>query len=146
MKKKVKEWLEGIEISLWYYFYDIPHDWYNSVKWAYQRVVRGYDDTFLWNIDESHSILMIKILTQFRNNVVGHPTMIDAKTTEEGEKKWKKILQDMIDGFQASLDADEYLWSNIHSGKFGKDEYKKFDKKFKKGMKLFTKYYGCLWD
>ena len=110
----------------------IIKDWKYEVKWAYQRIIRGYDDRALWNL-EYHLAKVIKEVTfQMAENSNGYPHRVGS------EKKWKQILLDISFGFGSYIEMDWFI-SN-------QKEYKVLDREFKKGMKLFAEYFKGLWD
>ncbi len=104
----------------------------------------------------------------------GYPGLLDkenarAKTThysKANEKKWRGILIEIRDGFRlyAKLDGDFYEWKNGKRGTFkfkklpdGNSQMiqtndaktvinKKKQRKFRRAMELFAKYYEHLWD
>lgn len=117
-------------------------DYIYKLKELYRLVTRGYTNYDVYEMHHAHSVRMIKLLTHLRDNNVGYPS-------ELTEKKWNNILNDIIDGFQASIEIGdiEYDIEYYHkNGEWDYTEYNELDKKFKKGMRLFTKHYRNLWD
>ena len=92
-----------------------------------QRLERGFDDSELWNLDSTIAKFILPRLKAFSENLISHPIGITME-------KWEKILNSMIYSFDIIVE-DKIL--NLSD-----DEYKKF----KKGLKLFVKYYFNLWD
>ena len=120
-----------------------------SVKYALQRLFRGYDDRAWWNMDEYLASVIAKLSRELREKGHGVPTTIytelgfDASKTgsyskEEqllAEEKWDKILLDIEDGFQEYSETYGYVFnSDVDLGKFNKA----FD--------LLRKYFSNLWD
>lgn len=105
-----------------------------EIKWAYQRVVRGWDDSEVWSLDWSISEKMVPMLKELKENHCGTP----AQLTEE---EWDTILQQMIDGFQAKLDKDDIAPSGTYL-----EEWNRLDEIQKKGLQLFIKHFDSLWD
>lgn len=94
-----------------------------EVKWAWQRVSRGYDDRLYWGMDEYLDPIIIAGLKNLRNNGNGYPCLLS-------QKKWNSILDIMITAFQ----TDKY-------------EYTEESKEQRnRGLKLFARYYNHLWD
>lgn len=113
-----------------------------KLKEFYRLITRGYTNYDVYEMHYSHSVRMIKLLKNLRENKVGYPSNLTPE-------KWNNILSDMIDGFQASIDIDEIEYDPKYykmNGEWDYTEYNKLHKKFKKGMKLFTKHYFNLWD
>lgn len=119
-----------------------------EVKWAYQRVVRGWDDRVVWSVDCWLNGIMPSILTRLQEDKLGTPSVFFAdlqNVTEQDEvearKLWQLELQKMIDGFKASQDLIDlkYDWKDPSQ----KD---KLEKTFNEGMESFVRYYHSLWD
>lgn len=104
-----------------------------EIKFAWQRVFRGYDDSANWNLETYLADLINKITLDMAENGCGYPNGLN-------EKKWKEILQQISFGFGSYLEMSSGVYS------FKDKEYKRLEKEFKKGLKLFTEYYGNLWD
>ena len=113
-----------------------------AVKWAYQRVVRGYDDPFVWSMYSEHSKMMIAALTKLRNSHVGSPMPDVDDDTIDIHALWESQLDTIIDGFKAMQEMEELTWSDA----FNKEKQQELDERFTTGMKLFTKHYRSLWD
>ena len=91
------------------------------MKYAYQRAVRGYDDTLFWDLAGYIDPIIIAFLTNLRENGWGYPHGMT-------EKKWKKTLDTMIDGFSIDVMTK-----------------KDMDKR-NKALVLFAYWYDGLWD
>lgn len=107
--------------------------WKLELKWAYQRVVRGYDDTATWDFDEYVAQLIKENCFLIAENGIGYP---DGLT----EKKWKQILLDISFGFGS------YIEMRSGNYTFNEKEYKRLKKEYENGLKLFSKYHPHLWD
>jgi len=100
-----------------------------------ERKAKGYSVFDFWNFFEYHSWVMIQVLEDFKTGM-GHPV-----TDEIGSMKdWIKILIEMQDGFKAHTEMANFLYPP------SSPEYVELDKKFRRGMELFTEHYGTLWD
>jgi len=124
-----------------------------EIKWAYQRVVRGWDDTAVWSVDQWLDEMMPDILNTLKLDKHGTPNSIFTKNemdengnvSEENHKKaherWNNELDKMIAGFIASkkLRDLDYNWRD-------KVEEQAVKKVFDEGMQSFVKYYHSLWD
>lgn len=113
-----------------------------DIKYAYQRVVRGYDDMFIWEMRSEHSRLMIKALKQFKESHVGSPIirkkdLHSKNTTNNCHTYWTSILDKMITGFEAKIALDNFP---------EKKQIKKLEKQWNEGIQLFIKHYDSLWD
>ena len=99
----------------------------NAVKFAYQRLVRGYDDRVTWDLPAYIYRMIIAHLKHQRDNGSGRPVGLT-------EKGWHKVLDKMIKGFE--LDDD---WTN-------KKQMEKYQKARSEALVLFSIYYDSLWD
>lgn len=104
-----------------------------SIKYAYQRAVRGYDDRMFCNLDEEIGKIISLVTLKMADKTNSYP---DELTPE----KWEGILNDISLGFGSYLE----MRSGIYT--FEDKEFKRLDKNFKRGLKLFTRYYTNLWD
>lgn len=134
-----------------------PHvvfmDAMRQIKWAYQRVFRGWDDKVCWSIDYWLDSIMPDILLQYKQTNHGtsmfcyeDDTDFSDMSDEESEraiKKWNYIIDQMIAGFMASRQSDDIEF--INKEQYDK-EWKRLENLRKKGMKLFVEHYHDLWD
>ncbi len=93
----------------------------NNIKWAWQRLTRGYDDRLFWAMDSYLDPIILAGLKNLKENGMGYPPGIT-------QKKWNKVLDTMIEGFE----IDTFSERNM--------------KKRKKALVLFAFYYDTLWD
>lgn len=138
-----------------FFRYTIPRvsvDWKQEVRWAWQRVFRGYDDVFVWNLHNEHTKLMLKVLKDFRKHHVGSPIIRkkDWLSKKEDPKDnvhtfWDKQLEIMIDGFQAQKDIEDMEYADL-SRREQKRKHKDLIARWENGMKAFVKHYNGLWD
>ena len=110
-----------------------------QIKWAWQRVYRGWDDRVLWSIHD-HLIDHLPVwLAWLRDEGMGYPAQM---TPEE----WAQKLGVMIAGFEAARELDDLDWMDIE----GKDEQAKecerLNHAFTEGMKSFSENFFHLWD
>jgi len=105
-----------------------------DIKYAYQRARYGYDETANWDVADYFTPMLQKIIFNMAENKCGYP----ASLTQE---KWTQILKQIAFGFGSLIEMDSgyYLLED-------KAEYKRLEKEYKKGMKLFAKYYRNIWD
>ena len=111
-------------------------DYRREVKWAWQRVFRGYDDTAYWGLYNYLTDIALPVLKWYRKNAHGVPGMVckDKEPMEKSVERWNKILDKMIYAFQVIKDDENFI------------EPKEVQKKVDEGLKLFAKYYQTLWD
>lgn len=113
---------------------DIPEpecepDEVREERWRKQREERGFDDTELWNLNNTIIYFILPRLKAYREmERWGTPMGLE-------EKHWNEILDRIIIGFELF----DYNWSS-------KEELMLNERKFKIAMKLFAKWFGALWD
>lgn len=91
-----------------------PGDVCRKVKWAYQRVARGWDDTAVWSIDWWLDNKMPDMLRQLKRDKHGIPMDMfdglptnaegwhDEPETDIAQARWDAIIDKMIAAFEAS--------------------------------------------
>jgi hypothetical protein len=124
------------------------------IKWAWQRVFRGWDDRVTWSIDGYLNEHMPEWLRALRDEDTGVPmclygeaeweSMAHAKRPPEGaadraHARWHAILNRMIAGFEAGHKLDECGYQND-------DERAQLEAQLDDGLRLFATYYRDLWD
>ena len=120
----------------------VLNDWRYEVKWAYQRVVRGYDDSAKWSLNGYITDIALPCLVSMRDNMHGCPGYLaDGTTVEEGMKKWREILNKMIFSFELMHEEEYGNYVNRTS-----EEWEEWNKKVKEGLHLFVEHYHSLWD
>jgi len=161
--KKEDEWykarplLNFIRNSYYFVIYRIPgyfSDGWFEVKEGFRRMFRGYGDYDVWGYNSANSVRQIAILSRLRRTKCGFPYTVFKEDGFEApsdvqEKAWDKILDTMIDGFQAILDWDEVFIKDKNGAydPVASDKARaKCMRRFKKGMKVYTEYYFTLWD
>ena len=155
-KKNIRNWLGNKfpkGIASYHTYHALTHPWLiveywaNTVKYAWQRVFRGWDDRAWWSIPNYHSKLISELVRELKNhNNYGVPCVIIDKYPydedhqhsdedyEKAKKDWHDILDQIADGF-----------SQYEEGST-QDEMEISEKKFNKAFDLFREYYGNLWD
>lgn len=129
----IKEKLNDIWFEVDWYIFRPLRDFKNEIKWAWQRVYRGWDDRAIWSIQEHIAKQIVDMIEVYKEQINSHPNMLT-------EDEWFQILLDIQAGFKASLDKlDSSLTPN-------QIEWKKFDNIQKKGLTLFIEHFDSLWD
>ena len=99
---------------------------FNGFKHLLQRLIRGYDDSEIWNLDSTIALFILPRLKLFRNSLHGYPNNL---TFEQ----WEEVLDKMIIAFSL---IDDVAWH------FNDFDYPRVEE----GLDLFRKYYFNLWD
>jgi len=136
-------------------WYAITHPWVIAgywileIKWAYQRVFRGWDERVVWSID---TYLATNIPSWMRalKNSVGTPMEMFAdfkfdsnynyykEDTEKAEQKWRSILEQIASGFEAYTELQEHYTEDVYQ--------EELISKYETGFDLFRKHFGDFWD
>lgn len=101
-----------------------------SIKFFWQRLTRGFDDSATWSMDIHLAELILPRLKRFKE--LNTHTYPNGLTPEE----WNIILDKMIFSFAYTLDDGRMF------GAFEESEYEKA----KEGLGLFGQYFHALWD
>ena len=112
---------------------------YYEIKWALQRLFRGWDDRAAMDISEWLAQVLPEMLEYIIKYSKSYPVDSPIEDSEEYKKEieeWENTLQAIADGFR------EYSFEN--AGREMIDENYRMDK-FHKGMELFVKHYNDLW-
>ena len=168
----MRHFLRNIKFRIYRVWNDVTH-FFRRLRFAYQRVSRGWDDSQVWNMDSWLCETLPPMLRRLQTGY-GHP--IDLTDDE-----WKAALDAMIAGFEAGkkiLDGElpiylEYAEINLarrrntHRPEMTleeefaehhttmeslggqervKREYAELQETFDKGMALFVKHFFSLWD
>lgn len=133
-------------------FYAIAHPWVmikdglREIKWAWQRVFRGWDDRVTWSIDTYLAEMIPQWMKRLRETKQGTPGLLFGDNNwnktkyeffigahETADMKYNAILKIIIDGFEKYDDGDFY-------------DRPKDKEKFDLAFKFFHEYFGTLWD
>lgn len=110
-------------------------DWIRSVKFAYQRVVRGYDDTAYWSLDTYLAEMLVPIMTWYRDNdphMMSKDFGVEEYFTREEQVE---VYNKMITAFQSMIDYDHLI----------EDYTPELQDKVDEGLQLFAKYFRGFW-
>ncbi len=130
---------------------ELPHcpNWlwgyYRPVKFLFQRLTRGWDDSCLWGLDHEIIKFVYPRLKAFRelppHGVPCHRTEVYPEEHEEAghpraltEEEWDSILGEMLAGMKLVIDEDCYpLDPDQHA-------------QLEKSMDVFRQWFFALWD
>jgi hypothetical protein len=107
---------------------------FRELKYFIQRGIRGYSDKDLWDFDFYLAEMISRALYQLKKIQHGYPA-------ELTEKKWDKILEDIILGFEAVIWIDMIPTVEAFNA-----QYPRLKIQRDRGLKLFIKYFEDLWD
>ena len=116
---------------------------YYQVKYGFQRMFRGYDDTEVFNTDLTFIDRYLKILKDFIKNHHGYPPSI---TNEQ----WDNILDEMIKHLLLMTEDNVEIELKKGMPNSFKPDYKTVSEIMNKHkdefFKLFSKWFYNLWD
>lgn len=98
-----------------------------SVRFFFQRLLRGWDDSETWSLDYSLAKIIAPRLKRFKEVTCGHPA-------DSTEKQWNEDLDKMIAAFEFL--GSEERWSNTDKNKWNEVQ---------EGIDLFSKHFINLW-
>lgn len=134
-----------------------PHvlfmDFMREIKWAYQRVNRGWDDRAAWSVDYWLNAMLPDVLSQLKKYNHGTPMQFydglehdenwsyDDKADDIARNRWNAELDKMILGFISAKKLD-----NVDYDYKDPEQEKNLRILFNEGMKSFIDNYESLWD
>ena len=155
------KYIEAGYLFFWKWYYKLTSGLFYKVKYALQRLVRGYDDLDKWNAAWYIARKSIPVLKAMRNSFHGtsikwhredrfgkiitlsYDEVFADKNEEPNsftEDEWAAVLDDIIFAFQWQIDLDS------PDGTADENDFKKGEARQKRGLKLFSIYYRNLWD
>ena len=117
-------------------------DLYGDIRAFYQRGTRGWADCDTWGLNYYLSCWLPQALKRLRDNSRGcPPELFDVTdiTHEDNCHKWKDILDEMIDGFEAYRKFEDSYITDIK-------KEKEVNEKVRKSCELLGRWFGSLWD
>jgi hypothetical protein len=122
-------------------------DCLREVRWAWQRVWRGWDDRVTWDIAGYLSGVMPAWVRKMRAETIGYPAGPGFEDLPEAEAvaKWDAILTDIADGFAAHNAEEDVLWGKDETLEVYNARIAPLHRKRDKGLVLFMWYFGSLW-
>jgi len=131
----------------WHYV--LTHPWVlvkesaHRIKWAWQRVFRGWDDRVVWGIDYYLSKHMPIWLRTLRDKKQGIPASFlgPDNDLDKAEERWDAALDAMIDGFDAAREIQDLGYSPLHE-----EVLATLQDRFARGFQVFKENYFSLWD
>jgi len=113
-----------------------------EIKYAFQRLFRGYDDRKSYDVYYEIAKFTLRHLKNFRKlKKVGYPMGLTMK-------KWNKILDKMIYAFERIANDDILVYQDKNGQYKTRSEknIKNINSKIDEGLTLFVKYFQSLWD
>jgi len=151
LNKKESWWLsvKYFPYRVWYQSGEL----YRRIKWGFQRMFRGYDDTAYWGLDGYLTDIALPVLKWLRAHGHGLPwNQESTEATSHTQESWNALLDKMILAFQIMHDNDYSDPTSLGAPDISvdKDAYWKWHEerraKVDEGLKWFAKYFQSLWD
>jgi ABC-type glycerol-3-phosphate transport system substrate-binding protein len=103
-----------------------------DIKYFFQRIIRGFDDSETWSLDITFAKWVVPRLKRFKivNNAFPH---------DMTEESWDNLIDNMIDNFQYFVDF------NNEKIEFSQENEIEALEKFNEGMLLFCKHIRNIW-
>jgi len=124
---------------------------YYSIKYGFQRMFRGYDDTEVFDFDVVFIRKFTKILTKIKDNNVFIFRNVDTNEYMSDEEQ-EKFLNHWIDLLKNS-DEDELYEQKFLNKQHHGESYQEFvycskaaEKNRHEALELFAKYFDQLWE
>lgn len=122
-----------------------------DIKYAWQRVTKGWDYSQTWSIDYNYSKILGELILEFKqvNNAIPFSIIdqvcenyqfgddINKNKEDEARKLWDNVLQEMADGF--------LFYYNYKYDTFENKNFEILNKKISRSLELFSKHFQDLW-
>jgi hypothetical protein len=151
--------LKGKGIAHYRGSHALTHPWLiveyacQEIKYAWQRVFRGWDDTLIWSVDHylAETIpVWVREIKKYKDGIpmqffredddyLDTDGMYKTKpgAWERAEKEYSDVLDKIAMGFEAYTKMGDII-------DYYSDEYKEQEKIFNEGFDLFKKYFSTL--
>ena len=116
----------------------------NPIRWAWQRLTRGWDDRVIWSIDYYLAEMMPVWLRKLAKDKQGIPASMygspinwfesNSDEDDAAEQRWNGILHEMIEGFEAAKRIIDY------------DKRDGDIQRAARALQLLEQYFFDLWD
>jgi len=125
----------------------------DRIKYFIQRGERGYSDEDTWSLQSYLAEIIPPIVRRYKEGS-GCPGELYDKSRKNDECwKWNEILEEIAQGFEASVWLSDikfmkYMKGTKGSYELGIDEKarKEMSDKFDVGLQLFARWFPSLWD
>ena len=128
----------------------------SHIKWAWQRVFRGWDDRVAMSMDS----YLVEMIPQWIKRMKEYGNSYPPSLSKE---KWSRVLDEISEGFKSGrqlIDDDFPAWDDLrgsgwlsgeipHDSVFWdklKEQQDEALEKFGRGMELFVEFFWDLWD
>lgn len=122
-----------------------------KIRYAWQRAIRGYDDTDVFELCFNFADRMTKLLSDFKRNNVAllHD---DEEDRDLSEEETREVINEMIYYFSRSSDDNDLLYEDMFGSKdhmATSEELTRYFQRLRecrsKALELFSKWCWELW-
>lgn len=120
-----------------------PSNWFRNIrqffrniKYAYQRITRGYADADTWNFDNYLSKIIANGTRHLANTTHSYPVQLQSGREINEPEVWTEYLLEMANYFEM---ANKLEWD------FTKND-EQVEEALRKGMEMLQEAYFHLWD
>lgn len=128
MRIELNKYLKEIGIDENYWLFDKTNQENDS---RYRLNEDGFVDAEFFNLDTTLAIILYSYLSYFQENCL-YGTPMGMETHQ-----WEKIVAKMVEAFKLMLEEPDFPYDKTQS--------KNKQKKINYGLRLFIKYFNCLW-
>jgi hypothetical protein len=154
-----------------YYRWWYPNCWLKnikmfirSIKYAYQRITRGWANCDTWDLDDYYEHIIADTLNYLADNHMGYP----GNNEFPDDEIWTKYLKDMAQKFYNGNEANDvyptpegnkwWKWIEDHPDEYSNNPYSKSmsdeeyanaikrEEDIKEGLKMLIPVWKNLWD
>lgn len=129
---------------IWYRVILGARNWPYDIKFWYQRMLYGYSDSDVWNLNSFIIEKMYAPLKEFVKNYEEHGMSLPTEFASD-PGAWLLILKKIEFAFD-SVWEDEFEAENRFTKGMTSEELKEHSLKVDEGLTLFGKYIRDLWD
>jgi hypothetical protein len=91
----------------------------------------GVDGTYTWSADYTIAKFILKVLTQYQNNLCGNPSYL------ESQEEWEDTITKMMEGFDLYVNQDDLTYTP--------ESDKLVGEKIERSLELFKTHFCNLW-
>ncbi len=127
---------------------------FRSIKWFFQRGIRGYADCDLWSFNDYLCRIIPPALRKLAKDGMGCPSeFFDEERNNDECHRWNEALETMAQGFEAAKyigSMGYHKWVETEHGshhlEIDEEAINNAKGKIEKGLGLFAKHFLSLWD
>lgn len=107
------------------------------IKFWWQRKIRGFDDSELWDLDHTILEFCIPRIRALSKMTISYPVDVSFED-------WQHYLEKMARAMELELEYSGDFFEETPDGEYV--ENKQLKEEFEEGWELFKKYFFALWD